>query len=186
MTHDARSRSLLSHSFALVCALYVGCGDGESSPSFSSGVNSNAEADQLDDEEKRQFCGTLDTHVSVTVGFDEIARIACLPAALLTATSRQACEELLDSCSRGTSGITVSSSERMEKCYDSLAMCQEDVGTLESCVNVNVAAVRTVLERFTCARFGDDNLERDLERVMDTAAACGQTSASCKDAVFLL
>lgn len=186
MTLDARFRSLLPHSFALVCALHVGCGDSDSSGTFSSDINKDAEADQLSDDQKRQFCGTLDTHVSVTVGFDEIARIACLPAALLTATSRQACEELLDSCSRGTSGITVTSSERVEKCYDNLEMCQEDVGMLESCVNVNVAAVRTVLERFTCARFGDDNLERDLDRVMDTAAACGQTSAACKDAVFLL
>jgi len=169
-----------------VCALHAGCGDSGSDAAYSSDLDKDTEADKLDDDQKRQFCGTLDTHVSVTVGFDEIARIACLPAALLTATSREACEELLDSCSRGSSGITLGSSERVEKCYDSLAMCQEDVGSLEACANVNVAAVRTVLERFTCARFGDDNLERDLDRVMDTAAACAQTSASCKDAVFLL
>lgn len=169
---------------SLLIAL-AACGDDSSSSVFSSGIDDrDQEADKLDDDDKRQFCRTLDTHVSVTVGLEEVARIACAPIALLTSTSRDACEELLDSCARDAAKVMLQRQQREEECFDSLASCEADVGTLEGCVDVNVKALRTVLERISCGRFGDSSVQQDIDDAR-TAAGCTQVSSSCGDAVLL-
>lgn len=160
------------------------CGSDSSNSVFSSDLPQDRSVDTLDDQDKRQFCRTLDAHVSVTVGLDEVARIACLPVALFTSTSRQACEELLDSCARDAPKVTLARQQRENECYDSLAMCEADVGTLEGCVDVNVRALRAVLERISCARFGDSTAQADLDEAR-TAAGCTTVSSSCQDAVLL-
>lgn len=169
----------------ILLALIAGCGDDDSRSTYSSGLPKDREASTLDDDDKEQFCRTVDTHFSVSVGLDEVARLTCLPVALLTATSRDDCEDILDSCSSNAAQLSIERMEREDQCVDSLASCNEDIGTLETCVNVNIKAVRAVLENFTCARFGDSDLERDLDDAM-TAESCAKTSSSCQDAVLLL
>lgn len=162
------------------------CGNDDSDPKFSSGLEDDKTASTLDEDDKRTFCRTLDAHVNVTVGFEEIARIACLPGALL-AGSREGCEQVLDTCMQNASPpITINASaSREQACYDDLDSCEADVGTLESCVNINVAAVRQLLETITCARFGASTSD-DVTRVMQTAGTCAKASASCGDATQIL
>lgn len=177
MNYSARLSVL--GALALAC-----CGDDSSNSVFTSDINRDRGADTLDDKEKETFCRTLDAHVSVTVGLDEVARIACAPIALLTSTSRDACEELLDSCARDAPKVSLARQQREEECFDSLSSCEADVGTLEGCVDINVRALRTVLERLTCARFGDSTVQEDIDQAR-TAAGCTQVSSSCRDAVLL-
>src|SRR5690242_1948046 len=106
--------------FLVLCAL-AACGDDNKNTLFSSDIDRDREADKLSDNEKQMFCDTLDTHVSVTVGLGEITRIACAPIALLTSTSRQACEDLLDSCEQDAPKVSLARQERRNECYDSLA-----------------------------------------------------------------
>jgi hypothetical protein len=171
-------------SLSILIALALGCGDDGSGSVYSSGIDKTREADELDDKEKEQFCKTIETHVSVTVGLDEVARIACAPIALLTSTSRDACEELLDECARDAPKVSLARAEREQECFDSLSACEADISTLEGCVDVNVRALRTVIERISCARFGDSTVQQDLDEAR-TAAGCAMASGSCRDAVLL-
>jgi len=162
------------------------CGNDDPDPKFSSGLDDKTTASTLDDDDKRTFCRTLDAHVNVTVGFEEIARIACLPGALL-AGSREGCEQVLDTCAKNASPpITINASaSREQACFDDLDSCEADVATLESCVNINVGAVRQLLENITCARFGAKTSD-EVTKVMQTAGTCAKASASCGDATQIL
>lgn len=166
----------------LLAMLALGCGEDEKSI-YSSGLDDEKTASTLDDDEKRQFCRSFDSHVSVSVGFQELARVLCLPAALLTRT-REGCQEVLDTCSRNAaSPITVDvRRSREEQCFDDLDSCEADVGTLESCVNVNIGLARSVLESITCAKAGDPDAMREVNQVMQTAGTCARASASCGEA----
>jgi hypothetical protein len=162
------------------------CGNDDPDPRFSSGLDDQTTASTLDDDDKHTFCRTLDAHVNVVVGFEEIARIACLPRALLAGT-RDACEQALDDCARNAPApITVNASATREQaCFDDLDSCEANVGTLESCVNVNVGIVRQLLESFTCARFGNDSAG-EVMRAMETAGTCAKASSSCGQATQIL
>ncbi|HEX5656394.1 MAG TPA: hypothetical protein VFX59_04330 [Polyangiales bacterium] len=178
MNHAAR--------FLFLTALALGgCGDDNSRSLFSSEVGDrDTPVEDLGDDDKRQFCAKVDSYTNVSVGLDEVARIACAPIALLTSTSRAACEELLDSCARDALKVSLARQQRREECYGSLASCQADVGTLEGCVDINVRALRATLERISCARFGDSTVQDDIDDAR-TAAGCTQISSSCGDAVLL-
>jgi hypothetical protein len=176
MNHAAR--------FFLLIAL-GSCGDDGSNSIFSSGIEDRDKtADTLGDDEKETFCSDVESHLKVTVGLEEVMRVACAPLALLTSTSREACEELLDECARDAPKITLAREQREQECFDSLAACEADVSTLEGCVDVNVRALRSVLERVSCARFGDSSVQDDIDEAR-TAAACAKASNSCRDAVLL-
>jgi hypothetical protein len=176
----------MNHAARFLVLISLGaCGDDGANSVFSSGIDDRDKpAATLDDKEKEQFCSTVETHVSVTVGLEEVMRIACAPIALLTSTSREACEELLDSCAKDAPKIMLERQQREQECFDSLAECEADVSTLEGCVDVNVRALRTVLERISCARFGDSSVQDDIDEAR-TAAACAQAANSCRDAVLL-
>jgi hypothetical protein len=167
----------------LVCA----CGSDDPKPKYNSGLDDTKTASTLNDDDKRTFCRTLDAHVDVTVGFEEIARLLCLPSALLAST-RQDCETVLDACMHNAPPpITVNAStSREQACFADLDSCEADVGTLESCVNVNVGVVRQLLENISCARFGDKTVDQDLTRAMQTAGTCAKASASCGEATQIL
>jgi hypothetical protein len=182
----------LRTSSALTLSLFASllasaCGNDDPKPQYSSGLDDTKTASTLDDDDKRTFCRTVDAHVDVTVGFEEIARLLCLPGALLAAT-RQDCEAVLDTCMRNAPPpITVNAStSREQACFDNLDSCEADVGTLESCVNVNVGVVRQLLENISCARFGDQTVDQDLTRARQTAGTCAKASASCGEATQIL
>jgi hypothetical protein len=166
--------------------LAAGCGDDDDSV-YSSGLDDDKPVSTLDDDDKRTFCRTLDTHVDVTIGFEEIARLSCLPLAL-AAPTREGCESVLDACMRNAPApITIDVRQSREQaCFQSLDSCEARVGDLEGCVNVNVSVVREVLERFSCNRYDDDSLDRDVTRAMQTSATCGRASASCGEATQIL
>jgi len=163
------------------------CGDDDDDKIYSSGLDDEKTASTLDDDDKRTFCKSLDAHVGVTVGFEEIARLTCLPFALAAPTSAD-CEAVLDTCMRNApSPITIDvRGKRERECFESLDSCEADVGELEACVNVNVGVVRQLVERISCTRFNDDTVDSDLTEAMQTAGTCGRASASCGAATQIL
>ena len=173
---------------ASTCLLAVACGHDDKGSLYSSGLPASKPAGMLSDDQKEQFCRSLDDHVNVTIGFEEIARIVCLPAALLLGGSKADCQKRLDDCAANApSPITVDVRSTHEKeCFDSLKSCEADVRTLEGCVDVNVAAVRDVLESISCARFGDTTAADRVKRVMGTASTCASASSNCGTATTLL
>jgi hypothetical protein len=180
-----RSRTLV---LAPICLLTVACGNDDNGSLYSSGLPATMPAATLTNDQKEQFCRSLDDHVNVTIGFEEIARIVCLPAALLLGGSKADCQKRLDDCAANApSPITVDvRSTHEQACFESLKSCEADVHTLEGCVNVNVAAVRDVLESISCARFGDTTAADRVKRVMGTASTCASSSSNCGTATTLL
>ena len=191
---DARHRRAMKCLFKLDKCLLIAslgvlaCGHDDKGSLYSSGLPASKPAATLSDDQKEQFCRSLDDHVNVTVGFEEIARIICLPAALLGGGSKAGCQKLLDDCAANAPDpITVDVRSNHEKeCFDSLQSCEADVRTLEGCVNVNVAAVRDVLESISCARYGDSTAADQVRKVMGTASTCASSSSNCGAATTLL
>ena len=170
------------------CLLGLACGDDDKRSSFSSGLPTNKPAATLSSDDKQQFCRTLDQHVTATVGFEEITRLGCLPLALLSGGTTADCQKFLDSCAaKPPPAITVEVRNTHDQaCFDSLTSCEASVGTLEGCINVNVAAIRSVLESISCARVGDSSAATEATSVMRTASTCAQSSSSCGEATTLL
>src|SRR5690348_8693688 len=90
----------------VVClsSVSIGCGDdedGDARPRYRSGVTpmtSTTTVSTLDEADKEQLCASLDAHVQANVSFDAIARISCLPAAIVLGGSPQGCQAQLDQC----------------------------------------------------------------------------------------
>lgn len=189
MGHSMKHFSIPQRLLALsTCLLGLACGHDDSGSTYNSGLPSTTTAATLSTDDKQQFCRTLDQHVNATVGFQEIARLLCLPSALLSGGSKADCEKFLDSCAaKAPAPITVDVRNTHEQaCFNSLTSCEATVGTLEGCINVNVAAVRSVLETISCARVGDTAAANEVTSVMSTARTCAQSSQSCSGATTLL
>jgi len=181
------SSSLRLSGAVLALSCLLGCGHDENGPIYSSGVDKTKRGTTLSDDDKNEFCSSLDQHLDVVVGFQELAQIACFPAALLS-ISRADCQQKLDACvANAPSPISATVRQtREQRCYDSLSACDADVGTLEGCVNLNVGAVRAVLNALTCGRFGDTSAIQEANSVMDTARTCANTSNDCGEATTIL
>ena len=129
-----------------------------------------------------QICRSLDAHLNVTISFDEVARLACLPSAILLGGSREGCQAQLDACMQNTPPpLRIQAQARSEQvCYDSLAQCNASVADIESCVNVSLDAAIDFLERVSCAGFANEDVRRTAES-MQTARGCADVSATCGD-----
>ena len=97
-----------SISFLLFLGLLVGCGDDDEGdrPRYRSnvGVSTDTQVDDLDDEDLREICASLDAHVSANVNLDVVAHAACLPGAILSSADQDTCEQQLDDCIDGFGG----------------------------------------------------------------------------------
>lgn len=180
----------MKHSYIFPLALTIvgssSCGDDEER-SYESGLDDESTVATLDDDDKEQICRRLDAHLDVKVSFDELARVACLPGAILLSSSSDDCKARLDSCVASAPAPVRIRAQAMDEraCFDSLAECNASVGTLETCVNVSVDAVLDFLERVTCSRYDDEEV-RGAARSMETARGCAELNASCEDFGLLI
>lgn len=173
--------------FAASALLLAACGDDDERGPYNSGVDDERDVSTLDDDDKAQICRSLDAHLEATVSFDELARLVCLPPAVLLSSSRDACQASLDACVKNAPPPVRIRATAMDQqaCYSSLSECRANVGALESCVNVSVDSVLDFLERVTCTKF-DDQATREAAQSMQTARGCAELSASCEDFTLLI
>src|SRR4051794_40644066 len=94
MTHPASSLLIV------VAALFCACGDDNSKAQsrYKTGLNGGAPVSSLDDNQLSQICESYDVYVNAAVDLDQVAYIACLPAAVFTTLTREACEDSLKNC----------------------------------------------------------------------------------------
>lgn len=168
---------------SLTIFLHVACGDDEDGGVYRSGVeDEDATVSTLDEADKQQICTSLDAHLNVTISFDEVARLACLPSAILLGGSREGCLAQLDACVQNAPPpLRIrAQATNPEVCYDSLAECNASVADIEACVNVSLDAAIDFLERVSCAGFADEDVRSTAQR-MQTAQGCADVSATCDD-----
>jgi hypothetical protein len=172
----------------LCCALVLsalGCGDddeGSSRPRYASGVNdTNAGVSTLDTSDQRRICESLDAYVQTNISFDEVAYIACLPAAIVLGGSPEGCEQQLDDCmALFPEPIEIEARlQDQQVCSNSLVQCEASVAQLEGCINLNLDLALDIIDNWSCNGAADQDQREAAARAMDTATVCADIDAAC-------
>jgi hypothetical protein len=174
----------------LLLTILAGCGDDEEDgdrPRYRSGVDVSTDTNvsDLDDDDRRRVCASLDAHVDANVDFGVVAYAACLPESILFAGDEDDCEARLAQC-MDNFPEPVAIAARFENesvCVSSLRACDDiSVSDLDACVNVNLDVLYDIFDRLSCG--GLSEAERDdAQAAMDTLSVCGSASAACGDFV---
>jgi hypothetical protein len=164
-----------------LCSLLAGCGDDDDARApYQSGITVSAPVATLDTRQLQQICSSFDAYVDTNIGFDQIAYIACLPAAIVLGGTKEGCAQQLDACMAAFPqpvGVQAHVHDP-DVCFANLQQCQASVSALENCVNVNLDVAFDVLG-WTCSRAGDADLQKAAARAMNTAQVCGHVDAAC-------
>lgn len=173
---------------ALLATLCLCCAcddDDDERPRYRADVSVDVSSpvSALDDPDLERICRSFDVYVDTHVSFDEIAYIACLPAAIVLGGSEQGCEQQLDDCmARFPEPVAVQARLRdTEVCYSSLAGCRASVEELEGCINVNLDLALDIVDNWSCGGAEDEDLRAAAARAMDTASVCADLDAACND-----
>jgi hypothetical protein len=182
-------RAFISSALFLVvyaCGL-AGCGDDEDEgrPRYRSDVNVSSDTNvaDLDDDDRRQVCASLNGFVDTQVDFGIVSYAACLPGAILFSGNQDDCEAELARCMDSfIDPIQVSARFNDESvCLAGLATCDDiTVADLEGCVNLNLGFAYDILDRLSCGGLSDAE-RNDAQLVMDTVSVCTDVNAACDD-----
>lgn len=176
--------------FALA-ALSASCGDDDEGvnrrPVFRTGVTPTVTVSGLDDPRLRQICESFDVYVDAEISFDSIAYIACLPPAIVIGGNPDGCKRELATCMAAFPEPIAIEAQLQDTrvCFADLEACNATVSALERCVNINLDLAFQVLD-WSCDGAGQDDLQREAARAMDTASVCAQIDASCQRFVELI
>jgi hypothetical protein len=69
-----------------------------------------------------------------------------------------------------------------ELCVAQLASCQASVADLEGCINLNLDLVFEILDDWSCALYGDPQVEQQAQRMMNVVEVCADLDAACNRA----
>ena len=158
----------------------VGCGASDSgSTRYVSGVDGNKDVATLDATEKQQLCDSVDAYVSGFVDLDAVAYVACIPGAIWTTTTPEACRQSLSNCmALFPRPIQVDAKLQSDAaCLSSLAQCQTTVAALEGCVDVSLSRTLSVLD-WSCELAGDPSARAMAEPRSDVQV-CTSVNAAC-------
>ncbi len=182
------SRVMMKHSlvlFALLCLTSACDDDDDGRPRYRTEVTvgTTTPVSSLGNPDLERICRSFDAYVDAHVSFDQIAYIACLPAAIVLGGDEQGCEQQLDSCMElFPEPIAVQAELRdTEVCYSSLSACRASVSDLETCINVNLDLALEIADSWTCSGAGDDDLRARAAEARDTANVCADIDAACNN-----
>lgn len=173
----------------LACSVLVlaGCGDDDDARApYQSGISVSGPVSGLNNSQLQQICSSFDAYVDTNVGFDQLAYIACLPAAIVLGGTKEGCSQQLDACMAAFPQPLAAQAHVHDPqvCFANLQQCQATVSVLERCVNVNLDLAFDVLG-WTCSRAGDADVQKAAARAMDTVNVCGQVDAACNQVATL-
>jgi hypothetical protein len=160
------------------------CGDDEDEgrPRYRSGVQvqTSTPVEDLEDEDLRRICASLDAHVQANVDFDIVSYAACLPGAILTSANETQCEQELDRCiASGPDPLVINARLEDESvCFSSLRACNASVADLETCININFDIVYDLFDSLSCGGVSDQEAQAAAQRAMDVNV-CADVSAAC-------
>lgn len=173
-------KALLAPLCLLAALPLLACGkDDDDAPApYQSGVQEAGPVNKLDDKELQQICNSFDTHVNVSLGYDALAHVLCLPQALLLGGSREGCERRMADCKRDLPPPAMISLNINDNhtCVDNLRQCDATVAQLEACVDVNVDWAYRIVESITCG----DIANEQRRQVVNQAGGCVKASPGCE------
>jgi len=164
----------------------VGCGDDDdgSRPRYQSNVSVSTDTpvSNLEDDDLREICASLDAHLQANVDLGIVAYAACLPGAILSNSDQDACEAELDNCiDRFPDPITVNARLEDETvCFSSLRACNASVADLDTCINLNLEIVYDLFDTLSCGGVSDSEAQEAAERA-SAINVCADVSAACND-----
>ena len=178
-----------SISGVLLLTILAGCGDDEEGdrPRYRSNVmvDTNTNVSDLDDDDRRRVCASLDAHVDANVDFGVVAYAACLPESILLAGDQDECEARLAECMNHFPE-PVSIAARFDNetvCLSGLSACDGiSVANLDACVNVNLDILYGIFDSLSCGGLSDAE-RNDARHAMDTLNVCAVANAGCSDFV---
>lgn len=183
-TRQLQSSLLMKALLTSLCLLsalpLAACGDdddGRPAP-YQSGVQASGPVSDLEDKDLQRICNTFDTHLDVSLGYDAIAHVLCLPQALLLGGSREGCEKRMADCKRDLpppAMISVAINDN-RTCVNNLRQCNATIAQVEACVNVNVDWAFDIVKSFTCG----DVANEQRRQVANGAAGCVNVSPGCE------
>lgn len=170
--------------FAFVLSVTLSaCGSNNngSPPTYQSGITITGPVSSLNKGQLQQICSSFDAYVDTNIGFDQIAYIACLPAAIVLGGTKEGCMQQLSDC-MGLFPKPVAVQAHVhdpQVCFANLQQCKASVSSLEKCVNVNLSLATDILDHWSCSGANDPNLQKAAAHAMDTVGVCGQVDAAC-------
>lgn len=175
-----------SISSLLLALVIVGCGDDEDEgrPRYRSNVSVSTDTTvaDLDDDDLREICASVDAHVTAHVDLSVVAYVACLPQAILSSSDEAACESEFDRCVDDfPDPIAVNARFEDESlCISGLRGCDATVADLDTCLNLNFDVVYDVVDTLSCGGTSEAEARDAMERANDLHL-CADVSAACDD-----
>jgi hypothetical protein len=182
--HTLRSFMIVTVSLAGLSA--CGQSDGGGPARYSSGVDPNKDVATLNATEAQQVCSSVNAYVNAQLDFDAIAYVACIPGAVWTTITVEACEKKLTDCMAlfpkpiAVSGTVTGQAALPDLgCLTSIAQCQTTVAQLEGCVDVSLDRALSVLD-WSCDLAASSSTRMVAEPKPD-ARVCTDINAACND-----
>jgi len=175
-----------SISSLMLLMMIAGCGDDEDEgrPRYRSNVSVSTDTPvaDLDDDELREICASVDAHVSAHVDLSVVAYAACLPQAILSSADQDTCEAEFDRCVDGfPEPIAIRARFEDEAlCVSGLRACNATVADLDTCLNLNFDVVYSVVDSLSCGGTSEAEARDAMERANDIQL-CADVSAACND-----
>lgn len=170
--------------FGLCCLLSSACGDDpQPRPRYGApeAIAGNSQVSTLSDDQKRELCQSFDVYANTYVDLDAVAYVACLPVAIWTTLTEEACQASFDQCvATFPKPISVAATAHTETmCFQSLEQCNATVAQVEGCANVNVDRVLEIFSGWSCARVGDPQLKAMSQPMSDLVNVCVDVNDAC-------
>jgi hypothetical protein len=176
-------------SSVLFLTILAGCGDDEEGdrPRYRSNVtvDTNTGVSDLDADDRRRVCASLDAHVDANVDFGVVAYAVCLPESILFAGDEAECEARVAQCmNRFPEPVSIAARFGDETvCVSNLSACDDiTVAQLDTCVNVNLDILYGIFDSLSCGGLSDAE-RNDAQAAMDTLNVCANVNAACSDFV---
>jgi methionine synthase I (cobalamin-dependent) len=168
---------------ALSVLLAAACGKSDNSrPRYAAGVTgvtNTQPVSTLNNTQLQQICKSYDAYVNTYVDLSAVAYIACLPVALLTSPTREACQSSLQQCmAKFPKPISISAkTSNVQVCAQNLAQCQASVADIEGCVNGNIDSALRLPQILGCGTVADGGVS--AQRVSSLVNVCQTGNSAC-------
>jgi hypothetical protein len=178
-----RGTKLLSVTVLGLCLLACGKSS-DTRPRYVSnvsGAGTTQPVSNLSTAQATEICKSYDAYVNTYVDLDAIAYLACIPAALFTSATREACQASLQNCMAVfPKPIQVSAkAQNVQVCANTLAQCQATVGQLDGCINVNVDRALAVINTWSCDMVGNPSYRAMVQPTGGLVNVCTDLNSAC-------
>lgn len=147
------------------------------------GADATQPVSNLSTAQAQQICKSYDAYVNAYVDLDALAYLSCIPGALFTTTTREACQASLQNCiAIFPRPIQVSAkAQTVQVCTDTLVQCKASVAQLDGCVNVNLDRALAVINSWSCDMVGNPTYKAMVQPTGGLVNVCTNVDGACNN-----